>query len=676
MTAGTDTDVDRVLLELESDSPAGRRDAVLAAVRLGERAVRAIPLLQRMASDEVIPELRHLARKGLHLLAQEAHAKAQANQQAQALTAQPGGKSAKITQELAKESIPVVAAKLNSSNPHVRASALRATAMRGEKLLLPALMERLGPEREPDPELRAIQVRVLAILGGKEHMKGVAGFLEDPDPTCRTAAVDVLAQFRDVSAFPFIVRSLQDPDPRCQARAAAALTKVGAVNILKICELMIASDRAWSRDAAAFCLALTGLPDSARLLEGLLGDSEESVRRKARLGLVKLVEKGVDAAKEVLARQSVPREPAPPAAPEAPAPVVETAPAADIESREPSRRRIATKQLVALDGALDESHLPGIMKRLDGESDGVTLVNLITAIGRIKSPTAILALAKSFVSHPDETVRAATVDALAAIGTPEALEPVRPLLADPSPVVLGRSLVALKNHEKVDVVEELTRMASHADALFRTTAVYVITELGDERLVPAIEKLARDSDPGVASLAQDSSEILAEDLRAKALQRKTKAATDPGKAPTRPATTGKSSGVHPRPTRPTPASGASPQVGAAPAAEPLKAPAALIAAGGLGWMGVAAWYLAGETIQTAHAAGAGLAMLAGLGGLGVGYGLLKKEAWSGKAGMGIAALQVLLALAQVAFGRPAALVLALIAGAGGALLYQARAVFE
>jgi hypothetical protein len=52
-------------------------------------------------------------------------------------------------------------------------------------------------------------------------------------------------------------------------------------------------------------------------------------------------------------------------------------------------------------------------------------------------------------------------------------------------------------------------MSSHAESNFREVAVYVISELGHRHLVPILQKLMLDSDPDVATLAKDASEMIA-----------------------------------------------------------------------------------------------------------------------------------------------------------------------
>ena len=712
MTQVSEAEVDRILTDLESDVEATRRGAVGAAVRLGDRAVRAIPLLQRMADQDPVPEVRYHARKGLHVLALEAHMRSQPPATAPAQPQAPGPKSAKITQLLAEESLPVVAQKLNSSNPNVRASALRATAIKQDKRLIPVLLARMGPTNEPDAELRAIQARVLAVLGGKEQLKNLATYLDDPEPDVRVNAVDVLAQLRDVMAFPFIVRSLQDKDPRPKQHAATALSKVGPVNILKICGLMAQNEQAWMRDAAVYCLALTKLPDGVPLLEKALKDAEEPVRSKARLGLQRLAEQGLATAKAALARAE-----AAPAAKESEEqkraePVVESRPAEDIASPEPAKRRVATKQLIALDGALDESHLPRILDRLRAETDVPVMVNLLTALGRIKKADVVPVLAPQYLQHPEETVRAAVIDTLASIGSPEALEPVAAMVSDASPVVIGRALVALRAEPGVDVLAELTKMAEHADARFRTTAVYVITELGDAKFVPLVQKLTADSDSSVASLAQDAADILAPVLEKKpappaknpntgALSRPNVGRSAEVTAPrTRPANIGAApegsetsttgalkapsrsalrAGSKPavKPSGPTSVPGA-PAVTPAPAGGPgggLKAAAGLQAAGGLAWLIVAAWHLSGATISGAQIGLAAVSMGAGLGGLFVGYALMRVEPWAFKPGVVVCGVHAFFGLAQLMLGPPLLVVLGLLGIAAGALLLKERACF-
>lgn len=684
MTPSPDAELERVLVELESDQPETRRTAISVAIQLGERAVSAIPVLQRMAAEDPVPDVRHHARKSLYVLALEAHMKGQGGPAAQPKAA-VGPKSAHITEALSKEALPVVAKKLNHADPNVRASALRATAIKQDRNLLTVLLDRVGPTAEPDAELRAMLVRVIAILGGKTQLKVLAGYLDDPEPEVRATTVDVLAQLRDAMAFPFIMRALQDRDPKPQQRAGAALSKIGAGNILKICELMLSSDRAWSRDAAVFCLALTRVPDAAPHLEKALSDTEESVRKKARLGLERLAAQDVAAAREALARAGG----GPPGAADTQelkriAPV--ELPRQDLASPEPGARRVASKQLVALDGELDASLLPQLLDRMKLETDITVMLNLVTAIGRVQDAQVAPALADIAAIHAEEIVRASAVDALGKLRTEEALAGLRARLNDPSPVVMGRTLIALKGQPDVDLVAALGRMATRTEMAFRTTAVYVTAELGDPRLVPVLEKLAGDAEPMVASMAKDALGLLAPDVPSIAPGPSQTSGVTPGSSgpttgslalpPTRPGTRPGATNPKAGPvTRPGtgPIAVAPPVSPRVPGGGGLKAAAALMATGGLAWLVVAAWHLSADSVTGLQIGLGVVSLAAGLAGLFVGYACLQPEPWTVPAGLAVSALHALLALAQAALGLPPLAVLAPVGLASAALLLKARA---
>jgi HEAT repeat protein len=428
-------DIGDLLQQLEDENEDVRRSSLLTVAKLGEESVPAIRVLQRLASEDRSAQIRYLARKVLRLLAMEAMARAQ--EQSPAAPGATGPitrKSAKITDALAQESAPVLAAKLNSRHAGVRASALRAAAIRQDPALIPIILERLGPANEPDPQLRALQAGALAILGGRDQMKTVASFLDDPDPYCRAAAVTVLAQYRDVAAFSLVIRSLLDPDPKPQAVARKTLETVGPGNVGKICQLMLRSDRTWSREAAVHCLVEFNLPNALEILEGVLADTDEGVRQKASLGIERLAAMGSASKIQVNPVASTPalRE--------------DEHLEEDLNCADPVQRRQTSRNLLTLQGILNPAHLPLLQKRVAVENDPETLVNLITALARLRDSRAVELLGQHTSNHPEAFVRAACADALASIATAEAAAALESMLADRSPIVVGRALVGLKDH--------------------------------------------------------------------------------------------------------------------------------------------------------------------------------------------------------------------------------------
>jgi HEAT repeat protein len=512
--------VENLLFDLDSELDEVRRAAVFAAATTDN--VKVVHKLTEMAGKDPSIEIRFIVRKLLHALAAKARTGG---------TPVKARKSAGITKRLTLEGVPVITYSLSSPSDDVRASAYRAAAMTRDPALLPGLLQRIPPEVETDSELRSMLVRVIAMVGGKDQTKAVSRFLQDPDSRCRATAVEVLGEFRDVTTFALIVGALQDPDNRVMTAAITALQSVGAINLLKVCSLMLRSDQYWARDSACYCLGAARLPESIPILKEALTDSYEGVRIKAKKALMALAQLGHATAKEAVAQATAVKEHEAPEdfmkLSELSASLSRTDIAQDLRSSEVKARRKATGQLTAL-GVVDVHHLPMLLSQLDQETDPTALAHLVSAVALAGGEETVPSM-KKFASHSDSRVRAALADAMAKIATSEALALVRPLLRDPDATVVAHALMALAQDPAVDVDRAVEAMVSHKEALHRRMAIFVITELELERLAPFLEKLAHDDDGAVAGMARQAQKI------ARGARRPAPA---PGAAPAPPPATG------------------------------------------------------------------------------------------------------------------------------------------
>ncbi|MBI4864236.1 MAG: HEAT repeat domain-containing protein [Candidatus Riflebacteria bacterium] len=284
MSEPAQTDV--LLIDLESPDEPARRAAIFALATAGE--IRAIPQLKRMSAQDDSMELRYLARKALHMMGAR-------DPVARSLVAPP---SAHDSRKLAVGPLELIGPRLADPDPAKRASALRAAARKGDPVLLPAVLDRVG--KEDSPEVRSLLVQVVAILGGKAQLPVIGQHLSDPDVRVRANTVEALEELDDVGAWALIIRALQDPDHRVKVNAVRALGKLGKLNLIRCCRAMVVSKDYWLRDAAVHCLASARLPEAVSLLEKALGDSYEAVRVKARRGLKVLAEMNVPEAVDAL----------------------------------------------------------------------------------------------------------------------------------------------------------------------------------------------------------------------------------------------------------------------------------------------------------------------------------------------------------------------------------------
>ncbi|MBI4864056.1 MAG: HEAT repeat domain-containing protein [Candidatus Riflebacteria bacterium] len=501
----TESPIDRSLADLDSVDEATRKAAIVAVAKAGE--IRAIPILKEIWAHDPSVELRFLARKALHFMAS-------ANRQGGAPSTAPSSGHSGL---MASSTPEIVEARLVSQDASVRASALRGVARSGDGRVLPSVLARVG--REDHPEVRALLVHVIAIVGGKAHLSTVALHLKDPEPRVRASTIEALERLADAHAWALIIRSVQDPDRRVKKTAVSSLGRLGKLNLLRCCEAMLASGESWLRDAATHCLSAARLPEALPLLKKALEDEQEGIRLKARAGVHFLAESGLPAAAALLATGQSPGQPKP----ESPEKLLETTAqfldlkslmpeekTDDLESRDAEIRRSATRRLsraMAVD-----SHLPILLVRLGQEADPGVLAELLAAVARIKKPDTVTVLG-GYLRHGEPVVRSAAVQGLGSLGDPAALDAVVQLLDDRSPEVVSRAVLALKCRSDVSVEAALRRLGSDKDASVRLLAVYTLSMLGDGRFAGLLSSLAEDGDAEVAAKAREALEMLTTTVR-------------------------------------------------------------------------------------------------------------------------------------------------------------------
>jgi len=482
--------VDPLVEGLASPEEAVRRKSLFQLARSLD--LGAIPAIQKVAAGDASMEARYLARKLLALYESK-------KPESRALI-RPGSSSDTPAVPASSPDL-----ELGAADPAKRAAALKACAARRDPDLLPAVLERAGYDEKKDPiesvpEVRSLIPLVLIQLGGKSQAAAVAAFLEDKDSRVRANTLAALKTIGDQTSWALIVKCFQDPDHRVKTAAIGALSKLGKVNLIKCCRAMIekAGDQYWQTDSAVALLASSNLPDAVPLLESVLADPIPGVAQKAMKRLERLAASGCEAAKAALETASMLG-----IGEERPDDFLEledvsASPGGTSRASDARPRRVSHVQDLELVVHGDDGVLPSLLEQVREEKEVPALVGMLRALGRIGNGVVIPVL-KGFLTHEADEVREATIDALAALGTDEALNPVMPALRDRSPVVIARAILALRSHPSLDLGKPIAELAGHTDPAHRRTAVLIITELADPRFVSLLDSLSKDSDERTAS---------------------------------------------------------------------------------------------------------------------------------------------------------------------------------
>ena len=105
------------------------------------------------------------------------------------------------------------------------------------------------------------------------------------------------------------------------------------------------------------------------------------------------------------------------------------------------------------------------------------------------------------LSDSDPRIRANALEALWDVDTAEARELLETLLHDPNNRVAGNAMLGLYRLGYSPVIPEIIALSSHASALFRATAAWVMGETGDPRFSEALAVRLREPNPVVRKRA-------------------------------------------------------------------------------------------------------------------------------------------------------------------------------
>lgn len=404
---------------LGSDDENARKQAVFRLAKSGD--LRAIDHLKRLGTQDPSQEVRYLCRKALQFMASQEPAAAQ---QVRPVSAE---------ESLSGAPFDILGKRLASPEPGNRASALKAILKTQQVDLLPEVIKMVASETHPD--VRSLLPVIIGKLGNKSHVPHLAKLLEDKDPRVRSNTIEALENVKEISAYALIVRSLQDEDHRVIVTAVKALSTLGKLNLIQVCDQMLKTQQYWMRDSAAYCLAQSKFTEALPLLERCLDDAHESVRQKARVGIEKLSQQGSQEASGILTKfKDV--DPLPPAA-EFNA----------LEQLSKSMDTIAKPAPPPEDDHTDASIQP-LLRKLKGETDGATIVRTLRALGAVKNPV-IAPIVKDYLQHPEVRVRRAALEVLEVLPVPERAAWIRTCLDDLVPEIVEKAQQVLRNLEGV-----------------------------------------------------------------------------------------------------------------------------------------------------------------------------------------------------------------------------------
>ena len=159
--------------------------------------------------------------------------------------------------------------------------------------------------------------------------------------------------------------------------------------------------------------------------------------------------------------------------------------------------------LDALETLRDPTVAGAVRPLIEGaQASGVSGRAMLLA-ARLGDRQAIPAIVEGLNGH-GLVGRKAAVEALALLRGPEAVEPLKTLLADPEPLLRAMVVRALSAYRKPELLDSFTKRLDDADAVVRAEAAAALGQCGNAGAVPALVTALQDKHRGVRNAAADA----------------------------------------------------------------------------------------------------------------------------------------------------------------------------
>lgn len=362
-----------------------------------------------------------------------------------------------------REAVAPLAALVRDPEARVRLEVVRALRELRDVSAMPALVTSL---KDGDPQIREESIgTIVEIYAERERDGGVAGFLEIFSDEHDRSSVLPFTNV-DPTVYTSLAEALRDEDRDVRRSAAYALGILDGRGVVRELVAALQDPDAEVRGASATSIGKVGTAEDGRALISLLADDSGSVRNRVlqALGVLRVREAGAalrqmyeanrrkELGTRILACLSRIGDPG----------------QADlfrelVQDPDPETRRLAVE---GLGRVADASLLPALKKDFQRERNdelklsyafALTLLGdrafLDTIVLNLPSRTLgrrarghLLEMGRSllpdlypYLADPDATVRAELCDILGAVGDPDAIPRLTPLVGDPSAKVADRA---------------------------------------------------------------------------------------------------------------------------------------------------------------------------------------------------------------------------------------------
>ena len=496
----TDKNVDINLLITKLSDPGDEVREEAAASLVGITDKRLVPLLLKTLENDENPGVKYFMKKSLALIQKE------------------HGDLKKILLELSavKDSSAVseggsAPATSGSAAPQVKPEDMHADTREAVDNILRRIREKdvsLVNEAfeqlaaEEDTFIKATYISAIGRLGDKSNMEDILVFLSDYDFRVIANTVEALDRLGNPKCVEELIKLISHPDNRVRANVIKALWKFTDSNmsinrhVVEKLRQMTESDNLEMCESALYVLSEIADEESIDILDKAAFSDNIELSAKASVMLEKAKnifternskkteEKYINGVIEKLSRGE-----------------------ADSTKGIDEATRAKIDRVQSYIDSNDKSMLPQILKTLAVEKNTFIRATLVSAVGKLGGRGELDALLP-FVKDPDARVVANVVQALENIGNPKCVEYIVKLVAHTDNRVRANTVKAIWKYAHTNVtanrivIERLKEMMFSTKNQMRESAIFVLSEIGDEEAIDLLSIAANDKNPEIKVKAE------------------------------------------------------------------------------------------------------------------------------------------------------------------------------
>lgn len=380
---------------------------------------------------------------------------------------------------------------LESEDPKARLEALKQLSQFRRRDMVPRLISIL--ETDTDRYVIATVVKLLGLTAGSEAIPAIRGFLGHEDARIRANCVEGLSTVDDDKVIPLVAPLLLDGDSRVKANAAFVIYRRFPDKTLEILQEMLCSGDTWKALSAAYALGRLGDHSCEEILLANLEIVPDGARQKVR-EIVEEIKNRRQHSSKVIADELSTTETLPHSTAEEAM--------ADFFSEDSQKRLKSLKSLCLLG---DPEHAAQLIKAYPAETNILVRAETIRTAARILGPDGVR-FASSGLEDKGHSVRVAAAEALAAIGTDDALAALSRLLDETDGTLLGigvMGLIKCDDRDKRDMARsKVSELAESESPLDRDRAIKTLNEVEEPWAATILRKLSKDMDISIAGAAK------------------------------------------------------------------------------------------------------------------------------------------------------------------------------